>query len=241
MAVHREYGGWLSPALGRGMEYLIFGHSGARVLVFPSSMGRFYEWEDFGMTSALAEHLERGWLQLFCVDSVDGESWYNEAAPPPVRAARHTQYDRYLIDEFIPYTASRNANPFLITTGASFGAYHALAFALRHPEAVGRVLGMSGLYDVGRFTHGFTNDDVYYANPFEFIRHEADEARLGAMRRMDIILAIGRDDPSVANSVEMSRRLWERGIGNALRLWDGWAHDWPYWKQMVRAYIGGHD
>jgi esterase/lipase superfamily enzyme len=241
MAVHREYGGWLSPALGRGMEYLIFGHSGARVLVFPSSMGRFYEWEDFGMTGALAEHLERGWLQLFCVDSVDGESWYNEAAPPPVRAARHTQYDRYLIDEFVPYTASRNANPFLITTGASFGAYHALAFALRHPEAVGRVLGMSGLYDVARFTHGFTNDDVYYANPFEFIRHEADEARLAAMRRMDIILAIGRDDPSVANSVEMSRRLWERGIGNALRLWDGWAHDWPYWKQMVRAYIGGHD
>ena len=24
-------------------------------------------------------------------------------------------------------------------------------------------------------------------------------------------------------------------------LWDGWAHDWPYWKEMIRQYIGGHD
>jgi esterase/lipase superfamily enzyme len=241
MAVHREYGGWMSPALGRGMEYLILGHAGARVLVFPSSQGRFYEWEDFMMADALRDHLEQGWLQLFCVDSVDAESWYNDAAPPPVRAARHAQYDRYLLDEFVPYTASRNANPFLITTGASLGAYKALAFALRHPDRVGRVVGLSGLYDVRRLTDGFSNDDVYYANPFDFIQHEQDEARLAAMRRMDIVLAIGREDPSAGNTIEMSRRLWEKGIGNALRLWDGWAHDWPYWRQMIRAYIGGHD
>ena len=31
------------------------------------------------------------------------------------------------------------------------------------------------------------------------------------------------------------------GIGNALRIWDGWAHDWPYWERMIRLYIGGHD
>ncbi|HUF29144.1 MAG TPA: alpha/beta hydrolase-fold protein, partial [Gemmatimonadaceae bacterium] len=237
----REYGGWTSPALGRSMEYLIFGHSGARVLVFPSSNGRFYEWEDFKMIDSVRDHLERGWVQLFCVDSVDAESWYNSAAPPPVRAHRHGQYDQYLANEFLPFTSSRNHNPMLIVTGASFGAYQAMAFGLRHPEMVGRIIGMSGLYDVRRFTDGFTNDDVYYANPFEFIQNETDDSRLAAMRRMDIILATGRDDPSVANSVEMSRRLWEKGIGNALRLWDGWAHDWPYWQQMVRTYIGGHD
>jgi esterase/lipase superfamily enzyme len=156
-----------------------------------------------------------------------------------VRASRPAQHDRSPLDAFVPYTVSRNANPFLITTGARFGAYQALAFALRHPERVGRVVGLSGLYDVRRFTDGFSNDDVYYANPFEFIQHEQDEGRLAAMRRMDIVLAIGREDPSAGNSIEMSRRLWEKGIGNALRLWDGWAHDWPYWRQMIRTYIGG--
>ncbi len=79
----REYHRWHSPSLGRDMELLIFGHAGARVLVFPTSQGRFYEWEDRGMTSALGEHLERGWIQLCCVDSVDAESWYARWRHPP--------------------------------------------------------------------------------------------------------------------------------------------------------------
>ena len=34
------------------MELLIFGWGGARVLVFPTSMGRYYEWEDRGIILA---------------------------------------------------------------------------------------------------------------------------------------------------------------------------------------------
>jgi len=26
-----------------------------------------------------------------------------------------------------------------------------------------------------------------------------------------------------------------------LRIWDGWAHDWPWWRDMIRTYVGGHD
>ena len=51
---------------------------------------------------------------------------------------------------------------------------------------------------------------------------------------MDIILVTGRDDAFVENNRHLSGALWERGVGNALRIWDGWAHDWPWWKQMVR-------
>ena len=32
-----------------------------------------------------------------------------------------------------------------------------------------------------------------------------------------------------------------KGIGNALRIWNGHAHDWPIWEKMIRLYIGGHD
>ncbi len=56
------------------MELLVFGHVGARVLVYPTSMGRFFQWEDTGMIAALGDQLENGGLQLFCVDSVDGEA-----------------------------------------------------------------------------------------------------------------------------------------------------------------------
>ena len=61
------------------------------------------------------------------------------------------------------------------------------------------------------------------------------------MRRIDIIMAIGRDDPSYRNNEEFSALLWSKGVGNALRVWDGGAHDWPYWEKMIRMYVGGHD
>jgi esterase/lipase superfamily enzyme len=237
--MHREHVRWFSPRLERDMDLLVFGHAGARVLVFPSSMGRFFEWEDQGMMQALNEHLERGWLQLFCVDSVDADSWYAKWKHVSDRAFYHARYDAYLRDEVLPFTQSRNDNPFLITTGASFGAYHALTFALRYPHLVGRAIGMSGVYDIREVTNGETNEHVYPFNPAEFIMGEHDGERLALMQRMDIILAIGRDDPLRGNSEYFSGRLWSKGIWNALRIWDGWAHDWPFWRDMIRTYVGG--
>ena len=238
--MNRVYHRWYSPSLGRDMELLEFGHDGARVIAFPTSQGRFFEWEDRCMIDAVREHLERGWIQLFCVDSVDGESWYNEWVHPAVRAARHVQYDRYLLAEVLPLT-QRNPNPFLITTGASFGAYHAANFALRYPSLVSRIVGLSGLYDVSRWADGYSDDNVYFNNPMAYIPNEHDPERLDALRRMDIILVTGQDDRFRQQNEEFSGVLWGKGIGNALRIWDGWAHDWPWWRQMFPHYIGGHD
>ena len=223
------------------MELLAFGHGGARVLVFPTSMGRFYQWEDFGMVSALGEHLEQGWIQLFCVDSVDEESWYAKYKHPAQRVVRHMQYDSYILNEVVPFSQQRNNNPFFTVTGASFGAYHAVDFAFRYPQLVDRVIGLSGFYNITRFTEGYSNDDIYFNNPVAFISNEHDPARLEALRHMDIILAIGRDDSSCSSNEELAGALWSKNIWNALRIWDGWAHDWPWWKQMIDLYIDGHD
>ena len=241
--MNREYHAWWSPALGRRMELLVFGHGGARVLVFPTSRGRFYEWEDRGMFGphGLGHHIAQGWLQVYCVDSVDAESWYNYAAHPGHRGWRQTQYMNYVVGEVVPFSQAKNGNPFLIVLGASFGAYHAVCFAFKFPHLVGRVIGMSGLYDIKRFTDGYSDDNVYFNNPMDFVRHEHEPGRLAALRRMDIILAVGWDDPLRGESERLSGVLWGKGIGNALRLWDGWAHDWPYWQHMLRCYIGGHD
>jgi esterase/lipase superfamily enzyme len=239
--MERAYHRWYSPALGREMELLIFGHGGARVLVFPTSQGRFYEWEDRGMIGRFAGQIERGWLQFCCVDSVDAESWYAYHKHPGARAWRQEQYDAYIANEVVPLTRAVNGDPFLIATGASFGAYHAANFAFRHPDLVGRMIGLSGMYDIARFADGYHNDTVYFNNPVEFIQGEHDPGRLAALRRMDIILATGEDDAFRGNNEYMSALLWRKGIGNALRLWDGWAHDWPWWEQMLTRYIGGHD
>lgn len=223
------------------MELLVFGHGGARVLVFPTSMGRFYEWEDRGMVGALGEHLGRGGLQLFCVDSIDAESWYARHAHPRARAHRHQQYEDYITREVLPFAWNRNPTPFTIATGASFGAYHAVDLAARRPSLVNRVVAMAGLYDIKRFTGGYSDDLVYGHDPSHFLIHERNPERIEELRRMDIILALGSDDPNRADNEHLSRTLWSKGIWHALRLWDGWCHDWPWWREMIVRYIGGHD
>jgi esterase/lipase superfamily enzyme len=223
------------------MELLIFGQGGARVLVFPTSLGKFFEWEDQGMVSALGDHLENGWIQLFCLDSIDAESWYARHKHPAERAARHVQYERYLLDEVVPLSWQLNQTPFLMTTGASFGAYHAVNLAFRYPQMVNRVIGMSGLYDIKQILRGYEDATVYPHDPAHYMIHESDPARLEALRRMNIILAVGQTDPNLQDNKHLSDVLWSKGIWHAFRLWDGWAHDWPWWRQMIRLYIGGND
>ncbi|MDQ7027368.1 MAG: alpha/beta hydrolase-fold protein [Anaerolineae bacterium] len=239
--MNREFHRWHSPSLNRDMAMLIFGHAGARVLVFPTSQGRYYEWEDRGMIGVLGEHLERGWLQLYCVDSVDAESWYCKWAHPGGRAYRHHQYFQYLLTEVLPLSQQKNQNPFLMTLGASFGAYHAMAFGLKYPHLVDRILGFSGIYDIRGWADGFNNDFVYFNNPVQFIPNESDPQRIEQLQHLDIIIAVGKDDRLAESSRTMSRLLWEKGIGNALREWDGWSHDWQYWEKMMQMYINGHD
>ncbi len=239
--MNREYHRWFSPSLQRDMELLVFGHAGARVLVFPTSMGRFFQWEDSGMINTLSDQLEQGNIQLICVDSVDEESWYAKWKQPGDRAWRQTQYDNYLVNEVMPFSVQLNSNPFLIAAGASFGGYQAINFAFRYPLLVNRVLGLSGFYDIKSFTGGYSDDNVYFNNPCDFMKNEHDPARLEALRQQDIILAIGNEDPSCPNNECLSGILWGKSIWHALRIWNGWNHDWPYWQQMVRMYLSGHD
>jgi esterase/lipase superfamily enzyme len=154
---------------------------------------------------------------------------------------RQGQYEDYIVREVIPFTQSRNGNPFLIATGASFGAYHAVNIAFRHPWLFGRVIGLSGLYDIREQTDGYYDDTIAAQNPSHYVSLMDDHGRLEALRRMDIILATGQGDSFVDNNRYLSGALWGKGVGNALRLWDGWAHDWPWWRDMIRAYVGGSD
>lgn len=211
------------------------------MLVFPTTLGSCYEWRDRRMHEVLSDPLDNGSLQMFCLDHVHDESWYNKQLHPGARAWRHLQYDQYLYSEVLPFTEGLNREPFLIATGASFGAYHAACFGFRHPERVNRIIGLSGMYDVKSMTEGYSDLNVYSCNPFDFMQHEQDPGRLEAFRRQDIILAIGKEDPSYQNNLGFSGILWGKQIGNALREWDGWAHDWPYWEKMIRMYAGGHD
>lgn len=239
--MNREYHKWYSERLGREMELLVFGYAGARMLVFPTSQGRYYEYEDRGMIANLAHQIERGILQVYCVDSVDAESFYNWHADPAWRIQRHIQYESYLLEEVLPLSRAKNANPFMIAHGCSFGAYHAMNIALRHPWHFGRVLAFSGKYDMSSFFGGYYDDAIYRNTPSHYVGGLDNHEHLEAIRRMDIVMAVGRDDPNIENNRQFSGALWGKNIWHAFREWDGWSHDWQYWMKMTRQYISGHD
>ena len=156
-------------------------------------MGRFWQAEDFGLTGALADKVDAGYIQLVCVDSIDTESWYNKNAPPAYRVRRHADYDRYLKEELVPYIQHRSGRGDLGVCGASFGAYHAASFAGRYPGLVTKAVLFSGLYHVGQFLDGYWDDLCYYHCPEAFVAN-ADEGLVQRLRQVEWFVATGEYD-----------------------------------------------
>jgi esterase/lipase superfamily enzyme len=221
------------------MELLVFGHGGAGVLVFPTSMGRFYQYEDFGMVDALRHHLEQGWIQLFCVDSVDEESWYNTGIHPHDRAVRHNQYEAYILQEALPFVADRNHSGYLMLTGNSFGAYHAVNFTLKHPELVNRVIAISGAYSVPGPLWGYYDDAIYFNSPVAYLPNLQDERYLGPLRRqVDMRIVVGGPgDICHDGTMQFAGIMAAKGLPHTLDIWEPAWHDWPWWRQMILKHI----
>jgi esterase/lipase superfamily enzyme len=240
----REYHTWFSPVLGRDMELLVFGHSGAAVLVFPTREGRFFDYENWGLVGAANERIESGRLRLFCVDSVDAEALYCRCRPPRERIARARQYERYILDEVVPLVRSKDSAAPLVAHGCSIGAYHAVSIAFRRPDYFRKVVGLSGRYDltrrIGAFPDlfdGYYDEDIYFHTPSHFIPNLTDPCLLDKLRALDITLAVGEADLFCDSTRHLSGALWEKCVPNRLDVWPGEAHRARVWQQMVQVYL----
>ncbi len=220
------------------MELLWFGHAGRPMIWFPTSYGRFYQNEDFGLVGAVADHIEAGTIQVVCVDSIDGEALYAESKPPADRLRRHDEYDRYLAHEIVPLIRERAGPDAQVTTlGASFGAYHAVNFGFRHPDLVDKVVGFSGKYDIHSFLDGYWDDTAYFHCPTAYVPNLSDEDAL-RLSQMDICVVTGEHDNILTGTTELVRILDERGIRHRSRVWDApYGHDWPWWRDQIRSYV----
>jgi esterase/lipase superfamily enzyme len=220
------------------MEILVFGHAGTPILAFPSSLGRYYEWQDFGMVGAIGRQLESGSNQLICVDSVDEESLYNRSVDPYVRIKRHQQYEHYITDEVLPFIRNRGAGDFVIAAGASFGAYHAANMVFKHPWSFGKLIAMSGKFNIKSHLDGFYNNDVYFSNPEDYVPNLSGHDTLEAIRRNHIILTTGEFDPCKQPNEHLSWLLQSKSIGHTLDIQQGvFGHDWPWWRETIQQHI----
>ncbi len=239
----REYHKWWSPKLGRDMELLIFGHSGAKVLVFPSRGGRFYEYEDLKIIESLREKVEAGWLQIFCVDGIDSESFYCSRASPVDRVKRYMEYEEYVLNEVLPLMSHLNSGPCTIAHGCSLGAFFAANIALKHPQLFQRLCAFSGRYNLTSSVEyfkdlldGHYDESVYYNTPEHYLK-DLGGVMLDDLREMDVVLACGREDPFLGSNHNLSEMLSNKGVNVKLYEWEGRAHQGFYWRQMASLYL----
>ncbi len=217
---------------------LLFGHDGVPIVVFPTSCGRFYEFEDNGMVGAVWQKLERGEIQLFCVDSVDAESWYNRNVPPRWKIARHMQYEKYVMDEVLPLVRRLNRNPKLAALGCSFGGYHAANISFRHPDVFTGFLSMGGAFDVSNFLRGYHDSDCYFNLPTQYLPNMTDPWYLDRYRQNTYILGTGEWDICLRANENFAGILRHKGIPHRMDIWrEGSKHDWPDWQRMIQHYL----
>lgn len=236
--MHREYQRWFSRTLGRDMEMLVFGHSGRPVIVFPTSMGAFFEYEDRGMVGALADKLDAGELQLYCVSTLDKETFYAKMVGPRDRIKRYLQYEDYITNEVMPFIIQQNGSTTAGVTGCSFGAYHAMVMALRHPDIFTSCISMGGAFDIMRFLHGYFDEDAYLLSPAHFLPNLTDPWFLERCRQNKWVLVTGERDICRADTEHAARLLSHKDIPHSLHVWgDGSIHDWPEWLKMAKAYL----
>jgi esterase/lipase superfamily enzyme len=236
--MRRDYHNWYSPRLDRHMELLTFGAAGLPVVAFPPERGRFFDYENNGMIQAVAGKIESGQLQMFCVDSVDAESWSNRSVHPHERLARHLAYESYVLYEVAPLMKNLSGAAQIGATGCGLGGYHAFNFAMKHPDLTATLIAMSGCFDMRRFMDGYYSNDFYFNNPIEYLLNIDDPWFLERYAKMRLILAVGDRDICLAENVRMKEILSKHEIPCWLDVWrDKEEHDWPLWRRMAVKFF----
>jgi len=236
--MHRAYHRWYSRQLDRDMELLAFGHGGFPFVVFPTSMGSFFEYEDRGMVDALGDKLDAGAVRLVLASTVDSESFYGRDRHPRARLERYLAWEHFLLEDVVPFVRQTSGHATMGATGCSFGAYHAFVMALRHPDVFTSCITMGGAFDIGRFLDGYYDQDAYFLSPPHFLPNLTDAWFLDRYRTNKWVLVTGEHDMCRADTEHAAGLLAAKYIPHSLHVWgNGSHHDWPEWRKMARAYI----
>ncbi len=239
--MNTEYCKWYSPALSQEMELKVYGHAGKPFIVFPAQGGRFYEYEDFGMVEACRPSIDAGRVTLVTVDSVDNQSWCNWDLHPADRARRHNDYDRYVVDEVVPFIRTKGWIGELGATGCSMGGYHAANFFFRHPDVFDTMICLSGLLQLRMFIGDADDEAIYFNTPLAYLPHLTDPWYIERYRRSSIIVCAGQgpwDEDMLADARTLEGILRAMDVPAWIDIWGhDVSHDWPWWRRQMPYFL----
>ena len=235
-----------APGSGWRGQVVGYGHWGTPVVVFPSEAGRAWDFENNGMVDAVRWLIDAGRVKLYCVDAADAVTWSDRSVPLEERAARHDHYERWVLEQVVPYVHhdSGGVQP-ILTVGCSLGAYHAANIALRNANVFPRALCMSGSYDPTAWhAWGERGDATYFHNPMDYVRN-LHGGHLDWLRStVNLTLVVGQGswevDPTGAlpSTLAFAEVLAEKGIPHELDVWGhDVPHDWPSWQRQLAHHL----
>lgn len=239
--MNKEIFNWYSPALGKDMPIVSYGHYGFSLLLVPTAAADYLEYERFQLIDAIKPWIESGKVRVFSINSINTESWLNNEMAGEHKAIRHNQFNEYIFNEVVPYIKNKTSweTPIYVS-GASFGALHSMNLFLKRPDLISGAIAMSGVYDLMEYSKGHYDEQVYYNSPMHYMPNLSDHGILEQIRRsphIHIVTGSGAyEDPS--SSGKFAKILYDKGINYNLDIWgEEWPHDWNTWRAMMPVYL----
>lgn len=224
------------------MPVVSYGRAGTPLLLFPTAAADFLENERFFLVKAVESHIMAGKIRLFSIDSINSYAWMDRKVPVREQARRQAMYSGYIEEELVPYIRNVCGNPHAraLTTGASFGAFHAANALFRRPDLFGGTIAMSGFYDLSTsYLNGYSDENVYYNNPAWYLPSLGGHALELLQGSARIVITTGQGPYEVPDaSRALAEILNQKGIPHWLDVWGhDVRHDWPWWRKMLPFHL----
>lgn len=240
--MYTEYGKEYSNYLNKETEFKRYGNSGKPCLVFPPQNGKFHDYEDFKMVETLSEFIEQGKIQLFCVDSIDSETWSDKEGDPRTRIEKQENWFKHISEEFIPKIHELTGRKDIIVTGCSMGGSHAGILFFRRPDLFETLISLSAAYNPSMFFGDYMDNLIYDNSPVHFLKNmPSDHYYLDLYRQKNIIICIGQgawEEDLIPGNREMEAILKEKNVPAWIDFW-GYdvAHDWDWWQIQIKYFM----
>lgn len=231
---------WFSDRVQTEVNLVRWGTFGRPVLIFPTAGGDAEEVERHGLIDACAPLIDSGRVKLYSIDSIAGQAMMNKPGSPQHRLWVLNQFHDCIRREVVPAIHSDlGGQPLgIIASGASIGAFNAVAMLCRYPDVFSAAIGMSGSYAIERFYERPWTKDLYFSAPLQFLPG-LDGWQLDLLRERYAIMASGEGEwEDVGESWTMANALGAKGIPNRVDNWGAqWDHQWPTWWRMLPQYL----
>lgn len=226
----------------KDFDLVVYGSTGRPAIAFPEGDSSCLSWENNGMVDAVADLVDAGKVQLFCVDTSDSESWHAHGALREYRLENLEGFFAFVEGELATFIkkASGSKEPPLVL-GAGMGALNATIAMLRRPKDYSGLLALSGTYDVHQLIEGELDEPWRAFSPFDLLADLTSrkaEATLLRERQLAFVCGQHGSETGADTQRQLDAAMAERDVPATFEYWGfDVSHDWYWWHEELRQFL----